>query len=159
PNPDAGAVMRRLADLAGGRQLLVHLYTAWSWYNPTQLDADVKRYGGAGYGIVLSVKYSPPAGRDDDLAGYEAFARAVVQRYGRQPGVVSFVIGNEANMAGVPDAADGAFTNARPAVVRGVVAARQAALESGSPARVGFNFASTSASADALFLQDLARIG
>ena len=39
PLPDPRAVMQGLADLAGGRPFLVHLSTAWSWYDPAYLDA------------------------------------------------------------------------------------------------------------------------
>src|SRR5262245_6298312 len=158
PSPDPRAVMTRLGELSGGRPLVVHLYTAWSWYDPTYLDAEIARFGGAGYGVALSVKYAPPAGHEGDVAGYEAFVRALVRRHAVQPGVVSFVIGNEANQSGNPDASDGAFPGAREAVVRGTIAAREEIAQLDATARVGFNFAwSGSADADAAFLAELTR--
>ena len=159
PGYDPRVVMGRLGELAGGRPFIVHLYTAWSWYDPAYLDAEIQRYAEAGYGVALSVKYAPPAGHEDDVAGYEAFVRALVRRHGGQRGVVSFVIGNEANQSGNPEASDGAFVGAGAAVARGAIAAREEVARLGAPARVGFNFGWTGSGADAAFLQGLARTG
>ena len=156
PSPDA--VVGRLKELAGGRRFYVHLYTAWSWHGDW-LDAEIKRYTEAGFGVVLTVKYSPPAGHEGDVAGYEAFVRSIVRTYGAWPGVVSFCIGNEANQSGNPDASDGAFANAHEAVARGVVAAADELRRAGSSARVGFNFVIRNQTDDAAFVADLARIG
>ena len=159
PIPTSTAVLGRLAELAGGQPLNIHLFTAWSWYNPAQLDDQIQHFGAAGFRIILTVKYSPPAGHDGDLPGYENFVRGVVARYGTLPAMDSFVIGNEANVYGNPDASDGPFIHSHAAVVRGVMAARQKLAQMGSSARVGMNFGLTSTDADAGFLSELAQIG
>ena len=159
PNPDPRVVDQRLAELASGSPLAVHLYTAWSWHNESDLDAQIARYTGAGLKVTLTIKYSPPQGRAGDIAGYESFVRSVVRRSASNQSVVSYVIGNEANVAGNPDASDGPFAGARAAVVRGTVAARDELASLGSPARVGINFAVGSARENADYLSDLVAQG
>ena len=159
PTPSPTAVIGRLAELAGDQPLNIHLFTAWSWYNPGQLDDQIQRFGAAGFHIILTVKYSPPPGHDGDIPGYETFVRSVVARYGALPGMDSFVIGNEANAYGNPEASDGPFIQSHAAVARGVVAAAQELAQHGSSARVGMNFGLTSAKADAGFLRELSQIG
>ena len=159
PNPDPSAVDRRLSELSGGRRLLVHLYTAWSWHDQAYLDREIRRYTAQGHQVVLSVKYSPPAGRDGDLAGYEEFVRSVIRQYGSAPGIDSFVIGNEANIPqGNPEASDGPFKDAPRAVVRGLIAAQDELTRMGSPARIGFNFAAT-AGDDGAFVRQVSALG
>ncbi len=159
PTPSTGTVIGQLNQLGGGRPLIVHLFTAWSWYNAAALDDQIASFGAAGFQIFLTVKYSPPEGHVGDVSGYEAFVRTVVARYGGSRGMDSFVIGNEANVYGNPEASDGSFAQSHSAVVRGVIAARQVLVQMGSPARVGMNFALTSADSDAAFLGELAQIG
>ena len=159
PNPDARVVDQRLKELASGRPLAVHLYTAWSWHNDSDLDAQIARYTGAGLKVTLTIKYSPPQGHVGDIAGYESFVRSVVKRYANNRSVVSYVVGNEANVAGNPDASDGPFAGARTAVVRGTIAARSELASLGSPARVGVNFAVGSAKENSEYLRDLVAQG
>jgi hypothetical protein len=160
PSPDRRVVIQRLGQLAGGRPLLVHLYTGWVWYDPVALESEIADYAKAGYGVVLSVRFVPPSGHETDVDGYEAFVRAVARRHAQQSGLVSLVVGNEANLSGSADASDGAFAAARQAVVRGVVAARQEIERLGSHTQVGFNFAWTGdTDSDAAFVQDLAQRG
>jgi hypothetical protein len=159
PNPDGNAVVRRIQDLASGQPMVVHLYTAWSWFDATQLDAQIQHYAGAGFDVILTVKYSPPVGHDGDVAGFADFVRRVVDRYGAKPGITAFVIGNEANVPGVPNAADGAFARVDQAVTRGSVVARDAIAHAGSSARVGINFGVTGTASDAAFLGRLEEAG
>src|SRR5262245_34343089 len=122
--PSDELILRQLRQLSGGQSLVVHLYTAWSWHGDW-LDAEIEKYSAAGFDVVLTVKYSPPAGRDGDVAGYESFVRSIVRKYAANPRLLALCIGNEANATGSPDASDGPFKNARLAVARGVVAAGQ----------------------------------
>lgn len=158
PRPSAAAVDARMRDLAGGKPFVAHLYTAWSWH-ADWVDAEVKRFTDAGMGVVLTVKYSPPAGHEGDIAGYEQFVRKIVRAYGNNPGVVSFCIGNEANAYGNPDASDGPFAGSHAAVARGVVAARDELNQMGSRAEVGFNFTTKNPTEDAAFVRELAELG
>ena len=106
--PSDQAVLQRLQQLSGGRPLVVHLYTAWSWHGDW-VDAEIQKYSAAGYDVALTVKYSPPAGHDGDVAGYESFVRTIARKYASNPRLVSLCIGNEANAYGNPDASDGPF--------------------------------------------------
>ena len=158
PPPDA--VLARINDLRGSRPFNVHLYTAWSWYDPSALDADIARYTGAGFSVTLTVKYSPPAGHDGDVSGYAAFVRQVVDRYGGNARLDGFVIGNEVNNTnGSPSASDGPLPNVQQAVVSGVIAARSELTRIGSPARVGTDVSVHSASTDGPFLAQLTQLG
>lgn len=159
PTPSESAVVQKLQELAGGHPFLVHLYTAWSWYNADQLDQQITQYANAGFQIVLTIKYSPPSGHDGDVAGYAAFVRNVVSRYASNPAVTEFVIGNEANVTDNPSSSDGAFQQADLAVVQGVIAAQSQVSQVKSRAQVGVNFAETSADADRGFLQTLVQLG
>jgi hypothetical protein len=155
--PTDGAVSARLKELAGGRPFVIHLYTAWAWHGDW-VDAEVDRYSAAGFNVVLTVKYAPPAGHEGDVAGYEKFVRSIVRRYGAKPNI-AFCIGNEANQDGNPEASDGAYPGAREAVARGVVAASDELTRMGSSAKVGFNFVIRNPGDDARFLQELTQLG
>ncbi|HEV8637004.1 MAG TPA: hypothetical protein VG370_22520 [Chloroflexota bacterium] len=156
PRPEA--VVGRLKELAGDRRLVVHLYTGWMW-DGDWIDAEVKRYADAGFQVVVTVRYAPPADREGDVAGYEAYVRSLVRRLGANPAVMSFCIGNEANAYGSPDASDGPFARSHEAVARGVVAAADELRRMGSSAKVGFNFSGTNADADARFIAGLVELG
>jgi hypothetical protein len=158
--PSDASVVRRMSELASGRKMLSHLYTAWSWHNDAWLDGEVQKSTSAGYGVVLTVKYSPPPGHEGDVAGYEAFVRAIVRRYAAKPGVVSICIGNEANNVNAdPNASDGPYPAARLAVARGLVVANQELIRMGSPVELGFNFVYKNDRDDAAFVQEVARLG
>lgn len=156
-NPNT--VINRIHALKSDRPFGVHLYTAWSWHDPRWLDLDLQRYQDAGLYVTLTVKYSPPAGHDGDVDGYLAFVRGLVRDYSQRfPGVARYVIGNEANQYGNPEASDGPFRRAHEAVALGALAARDELDAVGSPAQVGINMAASGADAQAEFLQGLVDI-
>lgn len=158
--PSMDQVLASLTTLRAGRPLNVHLYTAWSWYDPIALDADISRYSAAGLSITLTIKYSPPAGHDGDVSGYAAFVQQVVDRYRSNTALSSLVIGNEINnTGGSPAASDGPFSRTNQAVVAGVVVAKRELTAYGSPARVGTDIAVLSNDADAQYLAGLAQLG
>jgi hypothetical protein len=158
-NRDA-TVLAALNDLRGDRSFNVHLFTAWSWYNQQDLDEKIARYSAEGFYITLSIKYSPPAGREGDVTGYARFVRTVVQRYATNPNVHRFVIGNEANVTwGNPGSSDGPFARSAEAVARGVISARRTVQRLDSDAGVGFNIAITERETDAAFVRKLVDIG
>jgi hypothetical protein len=67
---------------------------------------------------------------------------------------------NEANVAGAPDAADGAYRGARAALVRGVIAARDEARTRGfHHLRIGFNWAYQLGRSEQAFFSSLWRRG
>lgn len=159
-SPTPGAVLNALAGLRGAGQFSVHLYTAWSWYDAQALDTEVNRYSQAGYFVTLTVKYSPPSGHNGDAAGYAKFVRSVAQRYGSNPMLYRFVVGNEINVAnGNPDASDGPFKNVQQATVQGVLAASQQLVSMRSNTQVGISLAVQSRNSDAQFTANLAKLG
>ena len=151
-------ILASLNQLRGEQPFNVYLFTAWSWHNQEDLDGKIARYAAEGFHVTLSIKYSPPQGREGDIAGYEQFVRGVVSRYSAD--VHRFVIGNEANVTwGNPGSSDGPFARSDEAIVRGVLAARQVIAAARSGSEVGFNIAITGRDYDAGWVQGLAEIG
>ena len=98
-------------------------------------------YTARGYDVELQVRYHPPAGHDGDVDGFVGFVREVVRRFGPNPRVVGLQIANEVNFTISPDSSDGAYKNARLALVRGVIAAHDEAARLGyGQLTVGFNW-------------------
>ncbi|MEZ4522826.1 MAG: hypothetical protein R3A46_14450 [Thermomicrobiales bacterium] len=160
PPPDVGTVIARLEELSDGRPFDIHLYTAWSWHSDQHLDDEIVRYTEAGYHVSLTIKYSPPDGREGDVDGYTDFVRAVVRRYAANPLVHQFIIGNEINVAnGNPGASDGPFDGVREATVAGVAAAAEELGGAGSSARVGISLAVLERETDTRFLSEISRLG
>src|SRR3954454_9835329 len=87
----------------------------------------VAGYTSHGYLVELQVRYHPPAGHDGDVDGFVAYVREVVRRFGADPRVVGLQVTNEVNFTVSPDSSDGAYQNARQALVRGVIAAKDEA--------------------------------
>lgn len=65
----------------------------------------------------------------------------------------------EANLTGIPDAADGAFPRADEALVRGVLAAAAAKRDSGATAAIGFAVSPEVNPAGSTFWPAVARLG
>jgi hypothetical protein len=100
-----------------------------------------RRYTRAGYLVELQLRYHPPAGREGDVAGFERWVRRVVRRFGANPRVVAVQVTNEVNLTVSPDSSDGAFSGARAALVRGVIAAAdEARRRRYGQLSVGFNW-------------------
>jgi hypothetical protein len=101
----------------------------------------VARYTGAGYLVELQLRYHPPAGHDGDVAGFVAWVRDVVHRFGSNPRVVAAQVTNEVNFTISPDSSDGAYQGAKDALIQGVIAAKdQARRDRYDQLRVGFNW-------------------
>jgi len=153
-----------LRRLRGDRQLVLHLYSSWTGDVGEQeaVDralAEVRHYAAAGFAVEPVLRYRPARGAD--VAGFTAHVRAVGRELAAHRAVVAVQITNEANVPGAPDAADGAYPEARAALVRGVVAADQELRAARrADVRVGFNWAAAGdpGPADA-FWRDLRRLG
>src|SRR3954452_15295255 len=103
--------------------------------------AAVAGYTSRGYLVELQVRYHPPAGHDGDVDGFLAYVREVVRRFGPNPRVVGLQVTNEVNFTISPDSSDGAYKDARLALVRGVIAADEEAARRGyGQLTVGFNW-------------------
>ena len=100
-----------------------------------------RRYTDAGYLVELQVRYHPGPGQEGDVAGFVAFVREIVRRFGPNLGVVAMQVTNEVNFTVSPDSSDGAYAGARDALVRGVIAAKDEARRRGHDhLTVGFNW-------------------
>src|SRR5437763_9928590 len=137
-----------LQGLRGDAPFVVRLYSAWTGDASADdpgawLDDEVRQYTAAGLQVELVVRYKPA--RPDAGASPAAFARfirTIVRRYGADPGFTSLQVTNEANLPGAPGASDGAFAGAIPALVKGIVAAKDEARRGGhDQLRLGFNCA------------------
>src|SRR5206468_3396179 len=83
-----------------------------------------KRYTDAGYLVELQVRYHPAAGQEGNVAGFVAFVREVVDRFGPNRRVVGLQVTNEVNFTISPDSSDGAYAGARDALVAAMSALR-----------------------------------
>ncbi|MDX6686699.1 MAG: hypothetical protein QOF86_2827 [Baekduia sp.] len=154
-----------LRQLRGsGRPFVLHLYESYTQPSdaaaiPAWLASQIADYTADDFQIELVLAYRPsdPAG---DVAGFTDFVRARVQQLAPNPGVTFLQVTNEANVAGAPDAADGAYRGAREALVRGVIAAKDEARRTGRAGlRIGFNWAYQGGAAEAAFFSSLRAAG
>jgi hypothetical protein len=155
-----------LRQLRGGaaRPFVLHLYESYT--RPADADAvppwlatQIAEYTADGFQIELVLAYRPaaPAG---DVAGFTRFVRARVRQLAANRGVTHVQVTNEANVAGAPNAADGAYPGARDALVRGVIAAKDEARRAGRAGlKIGFNWAYQRGPAEAAFFSSLRAAG
>jgi hypothetical protein len=100
-----------------------------------------KRYTDAGHLVELQVRYHPASGQEGNVAGFVAFVRQIVDRFGANPRVVGLQVTNEVNFTVSPDSSDGAYAGARDALIGGVIAAKDEARRRGfRQLTVGFNW-------------------
>jgi hypothetical protein len=101
----------------------------------------VDRYTSHGFPVELQLRFHPAAGHESDVAGFVAWVRDVVDRFGSNPGVVGLQVTNEVNFTISPDSSDGAYAGARDALIQGVIAAKDEARRRGyRQITVGFNW-------------------
>jgi hypothetical protein len=118
----------------GGPPIMPRMYVGF--FGPDQADPVLDQVGllaaqGLPWDLVLC--YRDPSG---SVASWASFVSRVVSAHGRDLAAVQ--VTGEANLAGMPDAADGAYPGARDALVRGVLAAAEAKRDSGATAAIGF---------------------
>ncbi|MGH2920047.1 MAG: hypothetical protein ACRDLS_15810 [Solirubrobacteraceae bacterium] len=134
-----------LKALAGSNPFVARLYSGWTGdpVDNTWLGREIAGYTAAGIHIELVVRYKPSApNAAGSPAAFADHVRAIVRRYGPNPGFDSLQVTNEANLPDAPGAADGAFAGAAEAVVQGVIAAKDEARKAGhDKLRVGFSWA------------------
>jgi hypothetical protein len=103
---------------------------------------EADRYGRAGFGVEIQVRYHPASGEAGDIAGWTRYVRHVVDVLGRRRGVVAMTITNEVNLNFSPNTSDGAYSGARDALIAGIEAARAQADRDGlRRLRFGFTYA------------------
>jgi hypothetical protein len=135
PPDDYEAIGRAAAELQGhGPPLMPRMYVNWTGADGSQAAlAQVAGYAAQGLPWDLVLCYRDPAG---DVAAWASFVEQVVAEHGSRLAAVQ--ITGEANLAGIPDAADGAFPGAREALVRGLLRAAEAKRAVGATAAIGF---------------------
>jgi hypothetical protein len=133
PPDDVDQIVRAVQYLQGdGPPLLARMYVSWTGAASTASAlAQVQELAGIPWDLVLC--YRDPAG---DVERWAGFAADVVRGHGHQ--LASVQVTGEANLTGVPAAADGAFPRADEALVRGVLAAADAKRDCGATAAIGF---------------------
>jgi hypothetical protein len=156
PPDDADQIVRAVQYLQGdGPPLLARMYVNWTGAASTAgALAQVGQLTGAPVSWDLVLCYRDPAGDVDEWAG---FAADVVTGYGHQ--LAAIQVTGEANLTGIPDAADGAFPRADEALVRGVLAAAAAKRACGATAAVGFAVSPEVNPAGRPFWPAVARLG
>jgi hypothetical protein len=164
--PEVPAARRQaLRRLRGdARPFVLHLYESYTRPSdaaavPPWLASQISDYTDDGFQIELVLAYRP-ADPSGDVAGFTDFVRARVRQLAHDPGVAILQVTNEVNVAGAPDAADGAYPGARAALVRGVIAAKDEARRRGRAGlRIGFNWAYQRGAAEAEFFSSLRAAG
>lgn len=166
PRPEDPELRQQALDQLrpDGRPFVVHLYDAYT--RPADADAvpawllsQIDGFTARGLRVELVLRYRPNASAGD-IDGYEKFVRSRVRQLGSNTGVTSLQIGNEVNVEVAPDAADGAYTGARRALVRGVIAARHEARRTGAAQlAIGFNWANENGPASRAFFSSLKKTG
>ncbi|HWH10765.1 MAG TPA: hypothetical protein VG165_06525 [Solirubrobacteraceae bacterium] len=132
---DFGKIFEAVTLLQGdGPPLLPRMYVSFD--GPAELErafAGVQRIASPDLAWDLALSYRDPAG---DVDGWADFVGEVIARHGHQLAAVQ--VTGEANLAGFPAAADGAYPRATEALIRGVQAAAASKRETGATAAIGF---------------------
>jgi hypothetical protein len=140
---DAAKIQAALADLrpASG-PFVVHLYGSYlddatDAKEQQRLANQLARYSALGYQVEFVMRYR----RDNDVAGYTAFIRGVVRRFGPNPAFTGLQVTNEVNFTASKDSSDGGYEGSRDALIQGVIAAKDEARKAGaSQLEIGFNW-------------------
>jgi hypothetical protein len=132
---DFGQLERAFVRLQGdGPPLLVRMYVAWTGVASTPIVlSQIRELVATPADFDLVLTYRDAGG---DVDGWEAFVARVVGDYGRK--VAAIQVTGEANLRGIPAAADGAWPRATEALVRGVLAGATAKRSAGATAAIGF---------------------
>ena len=108
----------------------------------TRFQQLAERYTSHGYLVELQLRYHPSPEQEGDIAAWVEHVKAVVDRFGPNRRVVAIQVTNEVNLTYSPDSSDGAYKNARDALVQGVIAAKQEArARHFDQLEIGFNWA------------------
>jgi hypothetical protein len=162
--PDARAKMLEQLRGRASRPFVLHLYDSFTRPAdtaalPAGLAREIADYTADRFQVELVLAYRP-ADASGDVAGFTKFVRARVRQLASNRRVVHVQVTNEANVAGAPNAADGAYPGARDALVRGVIAAKDEALRAGrTDLQFGFSWAYQRDAAEAPFFSSLRSAG
>jgi hypothetical protein len=129
-----------------GKPFVVRLYAEYTgpggFSAAAQVGREVAQYTANGFQIELVLCYRPGDNKASAVPGFVDFARNTVDQLGRNRGVVSLQVSNEANVSGAPNAADGYYAGAKLALIKGVEGAKAEIDRDGlSQLKVGFSWA------------------
>lgn len=145
PDDPAEDVAMTKALRPPGRVLVVRLNRLfWSGGNAliAQFRTLVASYTRAGLDVELQVRYHPTTAENGDLPAWEAYVRHVVDVFGSDRRVVAMTITNEVNLTVSPNTSDGAYADARDALIDGIEAAHaEAVRDRDRQLRFGFTYA------------------
>jgi hypothetical protein len=132
---DYEAIGRAMAKLRGsGPPLLTRHYVNWYGARKTKSALrNVASFLARGGPLDLALCYRDRAG---DVAAWGQFVERVVAEHGRELAAVQ--VTGEANLTGVPGAADGYFPRAREALATGLLRAAAVKRDVGATAAIGF---------------------
>jgi hypothetical protein len=135
PPDDFGKIAHAATLLQGdGPPLLPRMYVAYAGPGDRAWAlASVGQIASPDLAWDLVLCYRDPAG---DVADWTGFVSQVVARHGHQ--LAAIQVTGEANLKGIPAAADGAYPRAVDALIRGVQAAAATKRETGATAAIGF---------------------
>jgi hypothetical protein len=156
PPDDFERIRDAMERLQGdGDPLLVRMYVAWFGVASTESSlSQVAGLANARLPWELALVYRDEAG---DVDAWTEFVASVVRDYGHRFDVLQ--VTGEANLKGIPSAADGAFPRATEAVVKGVLAAADAKRHTGAEVAVGFAAVPEVDPASGEFWPALSRLG
>jgi hypothetical protein len=101
-----------------------------------------RRFTSRGYLVELQLRYHPSESQEGDIPAWTRHVREVVRRFGPNRRVIAIQVANEVNITFSPDSSDGAYENARQALVDGVIAAKdEARRRRFEHLEIGFNWA------------------
>jgi hypothetical protein len=151
---DYEAIGRALAELQGsGPPLMTRHYV--NWYGARRTRAALRQVAyflARGQPLDLALCYRDRAG---NVRAWGSFVERVVAEYGSQ--LATIQVTGEANLAGIPGAADGDFPRAREALAMGLLRAATVKRDIGATAAIGFAVAVNPDQSD--FWSDLKNIG
>ncbi len=154
------AALRRLAGHRAFAVRLNRLFSGEGARGIARFRRLARHFARLGLDVELQVRYHPRPARDGDVGAWVRYVRRVVRAFGPLRRVTALQITNEVNLRSSPNTSDGAFRRAVPALVEGVVAAKDAARRRGfRQLRVGFNFAWRFGDGDATFWRAVGRRG
>jgi hypothetical protein len=123
PPDDFGQIEAAFTELQGdGPPILPRMYVSWTGPDSTEaVLGQVAELAAAGLPWDLALCYRDTSG---SVSQWASFVSRVVAGYGHTLAAVQ--VTGEPNLAGIPGAADGAYPQAREALVAGVLAAAAA---------------------------------
>jgi len=135
PPDDMQQIGRAMTELGRGKPMLPRTYVVYAGPRTSAAVLDqiaLFARGGLKWDVVLRFQ-----DHGANLNPWTTLIRTIIRRFGN--GLGTLQITNEANLKGMPWAADGSNPNTRMALVQGVLAAREEVLMSRATVKIGLS--------------------